>query len=153
MASMCLHDFLAPKVEGRRVLSRAIGRGVLVKALTTMIGFGTLMISSQRGLVGLGFCLTLGVGCCMLAALVFLPAVLQTLGNPRDFDHRSPSLRSRTTSRVASGISHQRCPGKAAQGQLAERVPPWVDRHHPYTLHAASVRREEIEHEERFAWD
>jgi hopanoid biosynthesis associated RND transporter like protein HpnN len=76
-----LHDFLAPKVEGCRVLSRAIGRGVLVKALTTMIGFGTLMISSQRGLVGLGFCLTLGVSCCMLTALIFLPAVLQMLAN------------------------------------------------------------------------
>jgi hopanoid biosynthesis associated RND transporter like protein HpnN len=75
-----LHDFLAPKTEGRRVLSRAIGRGVLVKALTTMIGFGTLMISSQRGLQGLGFCLTLGVGCCMITALVFLPAVLALLG-------------------------------------------------------------------------
>jgi hopanoid biosynthesis associated RND transporter like protein HpnN len=72
-----LHDFLAPKMEGRYQLSRAIGRGVLVKALTTMIGFGTLMISSQRGLSGLGFCLTLGVACCMATALVFLPAVLQ----------------------------------------------------------------------------
>jgi hopanoid biosynthesis associated RND transporter like protein HpnN len=72
-----LHDFLARKAEGRFQLSRAIGRGVLVKALTTMIGFGTLMISSQRGLSGLGFCLTLGVACCMLTALVFLPAVLQ----------------------------------------------------------------------------
>jgi hopanoid biosynthesis associated RND transporter like protein HpnN len=72
-----LHDFLAKKTEGRRTVSRAIGRGVLVKALTTMIGFGTLMISSQRGLSGLGFCLALGVGCCMAASLVFLPAVLQ----------------------------------------------------------------------------
>src|SRR5262249_22867951 len=72
-----LHDFLAPKMEGRYQLSRAIGRGVLVKALTTMIGFGTLMISSRRGLSGLGFCLTLGVACCMATALVFLPAVLQ----------------------------------------------------------------------------
>ncbi len=71
-----LHDFLATKVEGRRRLSRAIGRGVLVKALTTMIGFGTLMISNQPGLRGLGFCLALGVACCMVAALVFLPAVL-----------------------------------------------------------------------------
>jgi hopanoid biosynthesis associated RND transporter like protein HpnN len=71
-----LHDFLARKLEGRGKLSRAIGRGVLVKALTTMIGFGTLMISSQRGLMGLGFCLSLGVGCCMLTALVFLPALL-----------------------------------------------------------------------------
>ncbi len=72
-----LHDFLACKAEGSRTLSRAIGRGVLVKALTTMIGFGTLMVSSQRGLSGLGFCLTLGVACCMLTALVFLPAVLR----------------------------------------------------------------------------
>lgn len=77
-----LHDFFAVKAEGRRVLSRSIGRGVLVKALTTMIGFGTLMISSQRGLAGLGFCLTLGVGCCMFAALIFLPAVLQQLRSP-----------------------------------------------------------------------
>jgi hopanoid biosynthesis associated RND transporter like protein HpnN len=73
-----LHDFLAVKREGKRILSRAIGRGVLVKALTAMIGFGTLMISSQRGLAGLGLCLTLGMACCMLAALVFLPAVLKS---------------------------------------------------------------------------
>jgi uncharacterized protein len=73
-----LHDFLAHKREGRRVLSRAIGRGVLVKALTAMIGFGTLMISSQRGLAGLGLCLTLGMACCMSTALVFLPTVLNT---------------------------------------------------------------------------
>jgi hopanoid biosynthesis associated RND transporter like protein HpnN len=71
-----LHDYLAHKAEGQHRLSRAIGRGVLIKALTTMIGFGTLMISTQRGLVGLGFCLTLGVACCMLASLLFLPAVL-----------------------------------------------------------------------------
>jgi hopanoid biosynthesis associated RND transporter like protein HpnN len=78
-----LHDYLARKAEGRRVLSRAIGRGVLVKALTTMIGFGTLMIASERGLVGLGFCLTLGVACCMATALVFLPALLQLVGRRR----------------------------------------------------------------------
>ncbi len=45
-----------------------------------MIGFGALMISTERGLVGLGFILTLGVGCSMLASLVFLPAVLHLLG-------------------------------------------------------------------------
>jgi hopanoid biosynthesis associated RND transporter like protein HpnN len=72
-----LHDFLAQKVEGRCRLSRAIGRGVLVKALTTIVGFGTLMISTQRGLAGLGFCLTLGVSCCMVMALIFLPALLE----------------------------------------------------------------------------
>jgi hopanoid biosynthesis associated RND transporter like protein HpnN len=75
-----LHDWLIRRREGRAGVSRAIGRGVLVKALTTMIGFGTLMISSERGLVGLGFILTLGVGCSMLAALVLLPSGLQVAG-------------------------------------------------------------------------
>ncbi len=71
-----LHDYLLRRTEGRASVSRAIGRGVLVKALTTMIGFGTLMLSTERGLVGLGLILTLGVGGSMLTALVFLPALL-----------------------------------------------------------------------------
>jgi hypothetical protein len=72
-----LHDHLLRRAEGRPLISHAIGRGVLVKALTTMIGFGTLMISTERGLAGLGFILTLGVGCSMLSALILLPALLQ----------------------------------------------------------------------------
>jgi predicted exporter len=75
-----LHDHLIRRGEGRTTISHAIGRGVLVKALTSMIGFGALMISSERGLAGLGLLLTLGVGCSMLSGLVFLPAVLHLLG-------------------------------------------------------------------------
>jgi predicted RND superfamily exporter protein len=78
-----LHDYLLRRAEGLSTISYPIGRGVLVKALTTMIGFGTLMISSERGLAGLGFILTLGVGCCMVAALAFLPAILSRLGTSR----------------------------------------------------------------------
>jgi hopanoid biosynthesis associated RND transporter like protein HpnN len=78
-----LHDHLIRRREGRTGVSRAIGRGVVVKALTTMIGFGTLMISTERGLVGLGFILTLGVGCSMLAAVVLLPAALHLLERRR----------------------------------------------------------------------
>jgi hopanoid biosynthesis associated RND transporter like protein HpnN len=71
-----LHDYLLRRRDRGATISYAIGRGVLVKALTTMIGFGTLMISSERGLVGLGLILTLGVCCSMLTALILLPAVL-----------------------------------------------------------------------------
>ncbi len=74
-----LHDFLIRRAGGQKGISRAIGRGVLVKALTSMIGFATLMISTERGLVSLGFILTLGVGCSMLAALMLLPAALELL--------------------------------------------------------------------------
>ena len=84
-----LHDFLIRRREKRSTISYAIGRGVLVKALTTMIGFGTLMISSERGLVGLGLILTLGVGCSMLTALILLPAVLH-LRTPREAPEARP---------------------------------------------------------------
>jgi hopanoid biosynthesis associated RND transporter like protein HpnN len=70
-----LHDYLLRRGAGRPSVSHAIGRGVLVKAMTTMIGFGTLMIATERGLSGLGFILTLGVGCSMLSSLILLPAV------------------------------------------------------------------------------
>jgi hopanoid biosynthesis associated RND transporter like protein HpnN len=78
-----LHDWLIRRREGRPSISYAIGRGVMVKALTTMIGFGTLMISTERGLAGLGLILTLGVGCSMVTALVLLPALLQLVAAPR----------------------------------------------------------------------
>jgi hopanoid biosynthesis associated RND transporter like protein HpnN len=77
-----LHDYLIRRAERRPSVSFAIGRGVLVKALTTMIGFGMLMISTERGLAGLGFILTLGVGCSMLASLVLLPALLALASRP-----------------------------------------------------------------------
>ena len=51
--------------------------GVLVAGLTTVLGFGTLITARHAGMASLGLALTLGVTFCMLAALVFLPAMLQ----------------------------------------------------------------------------
>ena len=53
---------------------------VLVDALTTILGFGALMVASHRGLESLGRVLTLGVTTCTITSLVFLPAVLRILG-------------------------------------------------------------------------
>ena len=53
-----------------------ICEAVLITSLTTMVGFGSLMIASHRGLQSLGRVLTIGVGCCLFASLVMLPAVL-----------------------------------------------------------------------------
>ena len=79
-----LHDFLSRKNNGQRyVLSRTIGHGIFVRDLTTILGFGLLMISRHQGLFGLGLILTLGVSCCMASALVFLPAVLRVSSKRR----------------------------------------------------------------------
>ncbi len=78
-----VHDYQARRTTPAYSLSYIIGRAILVMALTNMISFGTLLISRHRGLSGLGFTLMLGVTCCMLTALVFLPAVLRVLSTRR----------------------------------------------------------------------
>jgi predicted RND superfamily exporter protein len=74
-----LHDYLHHRGQRPYRLKRATGRGIMVAAMTTILGFGTLMISRHRGLASLGFILSLGVGCCMVTALVFLPSALRLL--------------------------------------------------------------------------
>jgi hypothetical protein len=74
-----VHDYLVRPAARRYTLSYVIGRAILVMALTNTISFGTLMLATHRGLAGLGFLLALGVTCCMLTALVFLPALLRLL--------------------------------------------------------------------------
>jgi len=71
-----LHDYRSRGKGNSYFLASSTGRGIMVAALTTILGFGTLMIASHRGLASLGLVLTLGVTCCMLTALVFLPALL-----------------------------------------------------------------------------
>jgi uncharacterized protein len=48
---------------------------IVVNALTTMVGFGALMIANHRGLQSLGRVLTISMGCCLLSSLL-LPNLL-----------------------------------------------------------------------------
>jgi predicted RND superfamily exporter protein len=58
------------------------GKGVILAALTTTIGFGTLMISNHRGIFSLGFVAWAGSICVLLAALLILPAILYFVKDP-----------------------------------------------------------------------
>jgi predicted RND superfamily exporter protein len=53
------------------------------------------MISRERGLAGLGFILTLGVGCSMLSALILLPALLQLQGRRPAAAAEAPAVPAR----------------------------------------------------------
>jgi predicted RND superfamily exporter protein len=90
-----MHDFRERNRAKRYALSYATGRGIMVAALTTILGFGTLMISSHRGLASLGLALTLGVTICMLTALVFLPALLNLISGRRLRKTESPTVAAR----------------------------------------------------------
>ncbi|MBV9123300.1 MAG: MMPL family transporter [Planctomycetes bacterium] len=74
-----VHDYQARGRTGHYTLSYLIGRAIMVMALANIFSFGTLSLSRHRGLSGLGLILSLGISCCMLTALVFLPAVLRLL--------------------------------------------------------------------------
>ena len=49
---------------------------IMLTSLTTMVGFGSMMIAAHRGLHSLGAVLTIGVGACLFVSLVTLPAML-----------------------------------------------------------------------------
>lgn len=72
-----LHDYRGRDRRRAYRLGSATGRGVLVAALTTVLGFGTLMVARHQGMASLGLALTLGVTFCMIASLVLLPALLR----------------------------------------------------------------------------
>ncbi|MBN2473246.1 MAG: MMPL family transporter [Pirellulales bacterium] len=75
------HDFRCQR--GRYRMSPSTASAVLITSLTTMVGFGSLMIASHRGLQSLGRVLTIGVSCCLFASLIMLPALLAWLTRHR----------------------------------------------------------------------
>ncbi len=62
-----------------RYILSSTGEHVFMSSLTTMIGFGGLLLSFHPGLKSIGQLAVLGIGTTVLAALVFLPALLQWL--------------------------------------------------------------------------
>ncbi|MCA9176087.1 MAG: MMPL family transporter [Planctomycetales bacterium] len=69
-----LHDYR--RRSGGYRPSDSTATAILVTSATTMIGFGSMMVSRHQGLIGLGQALTLGVFCCLVNSLVVLPALL-----------------------------------------------------------------------------
>jgi len=67
-------------VEGREhggpLLPRGTFLAVLFNGLTTVAGFGSLMIAAHRGIFGLGLLLTLGMIATLGASLIVLPVLL-----------------------------------------------------------------------------
>jgi hopanoid biosynthesis associated RND transporter like protein HpnN len=65
--------------EHPSILARSTGKAVLVSALTTMAGFGSLMVAKHQGIASLGKVMLIGTAMCMIASLALLPAVLNLL--------------------------------------------------------------------------
>jgi uncharacterized membrane protein YdfJ with MMPL/SSD domain len=58
-------------------LSGGTGRGITLTMLTTMIGFGCMILAEHRGIRSLGFVMLAGLGVTLLACYIVLPAILR----------------------------------------------------------------------------
>ncbi|MGL4595663.1 MAG: MMPL family transporter [Thermoguttaceae bacterium] len=72
-----IHDYRARR--GRYQIKSSTATAVLITSLTTIIGFGSMMTASHRGLQSLGRVLVIGVCCCLFASLVLLPVILSLI--------------------------------------------------------------------------
>ena len=63
-------------------LGSATARAVLFSALTTATAFGSLALSHHPGTASMGKLLLLSLGCTLVTTMIFLPALLDWLGNP-----------------------------------------------------------------------
>ena len=52
-------------------------RAVILSAVTTAVGFGTLLFASHRGLQSLGYIMFIGSFSCLICAVTLLPAALR----------------------------------------------------------------------------
>jgi predicted RND superfamily exporter protein len=79
------HDDIAASADG----------AVALASLTNIVGFGSPMLSSHRGIFSLGFVVAVGVVCLWVASVTTLPSLLALLGRSRPTDrvpHQALSL-------------------------------------------------------------
>jgi hopanoid biosynthesis associated RND transporter like protein HpnN len=61
------------------ILAKSTGKAVLVSGLTTIVGFGSLILAKHQGIESLGYVMAVGTATCMIAGLTFLPVLLNLL--------------------------------------------------------------------------
>jgi hopanoid biosynthesis associated RND transporter like protein HpnN len=74
--------YLEGRDHGGPLIARSTIMAVALNGVTTMVGFGSLMIARHQGIFGLGLLLMIGAFCALLASLVVLPVILRLIARP-----------------------------------------------------------------------
>jgi hopanoid biosynthesis associated RND transporter like protein HpnN len=69
--------FIEGRDHGGPLIARSTVMAVLLNGLTTVVGFGSLMVADHRGIFGLGLLLTVGMIATLVASLAVLPVLLR----------------------------------------------------------------------------
>ncbi|MGN6555565.1 MAG: MMPL family transporter [Verrucomicrobiota bacterium] len=79
------------------ILAKSTGKAVFISGLTTIAGFGSLILAKHRGIHSLGVVMSVGVLTCMVAALTALPALLNLLMRRRSGSKQPSADNARST--------------------------------------------------------
>lgn len=74
-----VHRMLESSEDATSPLARSTGKAIVLTSLTSMVGFGSLMVAKHTGVFSLGVIATTAVGCALIATLVILPLILHLL--------------------------------------------------------------------------
>lgn len=64
------------KIQRMEITLKSTGKAVLLSTITTMIGFGSLMISSMSPIVTFGFTCAIGILFCFISAIILVPCLV-----------------------------------------------------------------------------
>ena len=67
------------KIDRIEKILRSTGKAIMLSTITTMIGFGSLMISSMSPMVSFGFACTIGILYCFVSAIILVPCLVLIL--------------------------------------------------------------------------
>jgi len=77
--------------EGKvRIFESSTGKAVILSAMTTLFGFGSMLFGEYRGLVSLGMVMSLGVICTLVSAIIILPQILSLQDRAAGEEDRDP---------------------------------------------------------------
>ena len=72
-------SYMEGRPRGGPLVARSTVMAVLLNGITTIIGFGNLMVATHQGIFGLGLLLTIGTACGLVTSLVVLPVILRLI--------------------------------------------------------------------------
>jgi uncharacterized protein len=97
-----LRSFESPEHGGGSRLARSTVMGVMFNGLTTLVGFGSLLVAHHRGVWSLGLLLVIGSAVTLIASLVVLPTLIRLGGERQHAPAAEQSAAAATVTSVAS---------------------------------------------------
>jgi hopanoid biosynthesis associated RND transporter like protein HpnN len=110
-------------VDGGPLLARSTVMAVLLNGLTTIAGFGSLMVARHQGIFGLGLILTVGAVAGLAASLIVLPVLLRLLARAERAATGAGVRKPAVTLLVIASLGLPLWPvGRAAAGEPTDQV-------------------------------